>query len=1516
MATSMQFGPEWMRKAANRSSSSLSNKEPASPNPNAFRDAAGSPFGPSAAATTHSSPSNGTATAGSGGTPPSAWHQHNGSGGPYSAAVASGVGGGSIANRRKTSLGNASPLSFGSGAGGAGTTGGGTGSPAAVASPGTFSFAAAAAGLSSADREQRDRDRSSGTVTMGGSGRFRLIKRDLTDNGPPSPNPGGSPTHSPTPFAPPTPSSPSLSSKPAHNGSTSSISSISAVASGQGAGTAPAVVSPGLGRGPGGSWPGSRLHRQRSLADGGGPIGPPADGSAGFHKFAGYDRKRERQQTTTGPANGVLPGTGSRSASGVGGASGQDTSIDDPDSRRSSDGAGAGHKGGDSLNGNGHDSLADSVSALGLGGGSSGEHSVDAPAWSPETAFWQYRDPSGQVQGPFSAINMQDWYKQNYFSSDLLVKRQEEDNFRPLGDVLLELGNTDTPFLLPPPPRQQEPPRGPPGLASAHQPGASFDSSAVDSPVSHTSHLNNGARPDDTSISDGHPSLAHTPSHVFRSVSSGMEASSIGANALGPVDYRDNSWSHHRTDSNSVASSDRNHAHLGGPNAVLGGGGAGGGGNDGPGLGQRRPWPNLDLDIGGFGAAGGTGPASPFGANGVPRSPFAATANLLGMGPHSARQPAGVPASPFGVPSVANLDLDARLRQQEELLAIARQRELQEQRQAAVAAAARAGYPVGMAAGIGAEAFGGLHAPGRRGWDEMPSSAGAGPPGPAPWQQFGGISGPNVPTPGGPQAFYESFNQGPRPIGPGPGVPWASSPMTPARMPFEQHLPPHGGQEDAFSMAGQNQIPPPSPWSTHGHGQVPAPAIGMDGQGAPYAAQQEQQHIPDAATPVPTSAPTVGAVGTPRRVSSPAPPPAEPEVQTQPQAEQAAPVEEPTFTPAAPEPETVNVAPEAEPEPEPQVEQVEAPSEDPEELWPADPSAVEFAPEPSFDDAATGKGKFEEAASAQAARRTRRGGRQLRGDSNDDDGDVPAGYTSGNLRLVGQDQFKRNASGSGPHSSVEAPLSARLPEAGGTAQTPPVTAKPAPWASKAEEESSANTGGPSLREIQAAEARNAEAKRNAQRAAAERLAKANPLSTVAAAANDNTPLPATMSWGLASVPPSGLKEPPIAPSIQPGGNAWQHKAGGSAGSGALPPPPKKTLMEIQEEEERKRAAQRQAEHRSAQQAAALRKGYADSASRSISNPQPQPSIAAIAGAQGGGVAGSAGGAAAAAGGAWSVVGASGKTSAGNPPVAGAGAPPGVTRAVSGTAQRVASGPVGGNGAWPASGAAATAAAGGGAASATTKPPGGVGGGPTSGLAKSSVPASAAAAASSAARKPSGRPASSAGGADAGPPAPPSSEFLQYCKDHLKGLSIRVDDFIEMLLSFPLDPSPDVIEIIAESVYANSSTLDGRRFAADFVAKRKLDAQGRFANGTVSTGHGFGAGSGGGGGGNGLSSAGGSGGGGGGGGAGAGSGGAWTPAGGAGGRTASEVLKSQPSASRNESPFGFKVVKGKGNKKRN
>ena len=55
------------------------------------------------------------------------------------------------------------------------------------------------------------------------------------------------------------------------------------------------------------------------------------------------------------------------------------------------------------------------------------------------------------------------------------------------------------------------------------------------------------------------------------------------------------------------------------------------------------------------------------------------------------------------------------------------------------------------------------------------------------------------------------------------------------------------------------------------------------------------------------------------------------------------------------------------------------------------------------------------------------------------------------------------------------------------------------------------------------------------------------------------------------------------------------------------------------------------------------------------------------------------------------------------------------------------------------------------------------------------------------------------------------------------LSPLVEDIASMLLTFPLDPDPTTVEIISDLIYANSTTLDGRRFAAEFVSKRKADA---------------------------------------------------------------------------------------------
>ncbi|MBW0483813.1 hypothetical protein O181_023528 [Austropuccinia psidii MF-1] len=70
----------------------------------------------------------------------------------------------------------------------------------------------------------------------------------------------------------------------------------------------------------------------------------------------------------------------------------------------------------------------------------------------PEDIAWQYRDPSGTVQGPFTAFQMQEWYKASFFRDDLLVKRVMDVAFETLETLILRVGNRDKPFLARPPP--------------------------------------------------------------------------------------------------------------------------------------------------------------------------------------------------------------------------------------------------------------------------------------------------------------------------------------------------------------------------------------------------------------------------------------------------------------------------------------------------------------------------------------------------------------------------------------------------------------------------------------------------------------------------------------------------------------------------------------------------------------------------------------------------------------------------------------------------------------------------------------------------------------------------------------------------------------------------------------------------------------------------------------------------------------------------------------------------------
>lgn len=74
-------------------------------------------------------------------------------------------------------------------------------------------------------------------------------------------------------------------------------------------------------------------------------------------------------------------------------------------------------------------------------------HPTNEPA---DRIFWQYRDPQGQVQGPFSVVQMQEWYSQGFFSDTLLVKRVESTDYETLGALIIRLHDVHLPFFSSP----------------------------------------------------------------------------------------------------------------------------------------------------------------------------------------------------------------------------------------------------------------------------------------------------------------------------------------------------------------------------------------------------------------------------------------------------------------------------------------------------------------------------------------------------------------------------------------------------------------------------------------------------------------------------------------------------------------------------------------------------------------------------------------------------------------------------------------------------------------------------------------------------------------------------------------------------------------------------------------------------------------------------------------------------------------------------------------------------------
>lgn len=168
--------------------------------------------------------------------------------------------------------------------------------------------------------------------------------------------------------------------------------------------------------------------------------------------------------------------------------------------------------------------------------------------------------------------------------------------------------------------------------------------------------------------------------------------------------------------------------------------------------------------------------------------------------------------------------------------------------------------------------------------------------------------------------------------------------------------------------------------------------------------------------------------------------------------------------------------------------------------------------------------------------------------------------------------------------ATPAPVSAPAP-----APAPTV----APWA----KEDKKAPAGPSLREIQEAEARKAAAAKAARAASA--AASGQPTPKESSTAESSPALPSSMSWGLAG---SGVGKQQATPAAvaasTPATPVW-----GSAGAGAAPAAPQRTLKQIQEDETRQKqkAAQAKAAQAAAVGGSVPKAAYSGAASSTSNN---------------------------------------------------------------------------------------------------------------------------------------------------------------------------------------------------------------------------------------------------------------------------------------------------------------------------
>lgn len=97
----------------------------------------------------------------------------------------------------------------------------------------------------------------------------------------------------------------------------------------------------------------------------------------------------------------------------------------------------------------------------------------------PDRMRWVYMDPQGTQQGPFTGLEMNEWYKAQFFTNDLRVRKLEDQEFEPLGQLIRRIGNSREPFLVP----QVGIPHGPAAPSGPFAQGG--DSRGVVPPLAH-----------------------------------------------------------------------------------------------------------------------------------------------------------------------------------------------------------------------------------------------------------------------------------------------------------------------------------------------------------------------------------------------------------------------------------------------------------------------------------------------------------------------------------------------------------------------------------------------------------------------------------------------------------------------------------------------------------------------------------------------------------------------------------------------------------------------------------------------------------------------------------------------------------------------------------------------------------------------------------------------------------------------------------------------------------------------